>query len=78
MGLRQLHHSVIGCDKDIHCYAVHRCFATIAVLCCSVPQGMWNELLGFGDFYYELGVQLLEACLASRCAFLLCAVSCML
>jgi hypothetical protein len=29
---------------------------------------MWNELLGFGDFYYELGVQLLEACLASRCA----------
>lgn len=29
-------------------------------------QGMWNELLGFGDFYYELGVQLLEACLASR------------
>jgi hypothetical protein len=29
-------------------------------------QGMWNELLGFGDFYYELGVQLVEACLASR------------
>jgi ESCRT-II complex subunit VPS22 len=27
---------------------------------------MWNELLGFGDFYYELGVQLVEACLASR------------
>ena len=27
---------------------------------------MWNELLGFGDFYYELGVQILEACLASR------------
>lgn len=27
---------------------------------------MWNELLGFGDFYYELGVQILEACLGSR------------
>jgi ESCRT-II complex subunit VPS22 len=27
---------------------------------------MWNELLGFGDFYYELGVQLVEACLGSR------------
>lgn len=27
---------------------------------------MWAELLGFGDFYYELGVQLVEACLASR------------
>lgn len=27
---------------------------------------MWAELLGFGDFYYELGVQILEACWASR------------
>lgn len=27
---------------------------------------MWAELLGFGDYYYELGVQLLEACWASR------------
>ena len=27
---------------------------------------MWAELLGFGDFYYELGVQVLEACWASR------------
>lgn len=30
------------------------------------PQGMWAELLGFGDYYYELGVQILEACWASR------------
>lgn len=29
-------------------------------------QGVWAELLGFGDFYYELGVQLAEACLATR------------
>lgn len=29
-------------------------------------QGMWAELLGFGDYYYELGVQILEACVASR------------
>jgi ESCRT-II complex subunit VPS22 len=27
---------------------------------------MWAELLGFGDYYYELGVQILEACWASR------------
>jgi hypothetical protein len=40
-----------------------------AVSCCVFRQGMWNELLGFGDFYYELGVQLLEACLASRWVF---------
>jgi len=28
--------------------------------------GMWSELLGFGDFYYELGVQAVEACMAHR------------
>jgi len=27
---------------------------------------MWAELLGFGDYYFELGVQILEACWASR------------
>ncbi|CAI5995718.1 unnamed protein product [Closterium sp. NIES-64] len=29
-------------------------------------KGFWNELLGFGDFYYELGVQLIETCMATR------------
>jgi ESCRT-II complex subunit VPS22 len=29
-------------------------------------KGMWAQLLGFGDFYYELGVQIIEACLATR------------
>ncbi|KAK9802568.1 hypothetical protein WJX73_004617 [Symbiochloris irregularis] len=29
-------------------------------------KGMWVQLLGFGDFYYELGVQIVEACLATR------------
>lgn len=29
-------------------------------------KGMWAQLLGFGDFYYELGVQVVEACLASK------------
>lgn len=29
-------------------------------------KGFWAELLGFGDFYYELGVQIVEACLSSR------------
>lgn len=36
---------------------------------CSVlvaAQGAWAELLGFGDFYYELGVQAVEACWATR------------
>mmetsp|Transcript_12357 Transcript_12357/g.34703 ORF Transcript_12357/g.34703 Transcript_12357/m.34703 type:complete len:245 (+) Transcript_12357:396-1130(+) len=29
-------------------------------------KGLFAELLGFGDFYYELGVQITEACLATR------------
>eukprot|EP00727_Mastigamoeba_balamuthi_P004958 m51a1_g14460 putative vacuolar-sorting protein snf8 (247) ;mRNA; r:657678-659031 len=29
-------------------------------------RGFWAELLGVGDFYYELGVQVVDACLRSR------------
>jgi len=29
-------------------------------------KGFWAELLGVGDFYYELGVQMLQVCIASR------------
>ncbi|EGD81929.1 hypothetical protein PTSG_02615 [Salpingoeca rosetta] len=29
-------------------------------------KGFWSQLLGVGDFYYELGVQVVEACMATR------------
>ncbi|KAJ3044485.1 ESCRT-II subunit protein snf8 [Rhizophlyctis rosea] len=29
-------------------------------------KGFWSELLGVGDFYYELGVQIAEICMATR------------
>uniref|UniRef100_A0A8C4QE22 Vacuolar-sorting protein SNF8 n=1 Tax=Eptatretus burgeri TaxID=7764 RepID=A0A8C4QE22_EPTBU len=29
-------------------------------------KGFWSEMLGVGDFYYELGVQIVEVCLALR------------
>ncbi|KAI9142722.1 EAP30/Vps36 family-domain-containing protein [Paraphysoderma sedebokerense] len=29
-------------------------------------KGFWAEMLGVGDFYYELGVQIIEICLATR------------
>ncbi len=29
-------------------------------------KGMWAQLLGLGDFYYQLGVQVIEACLTTR------------
>lgn len=28
-------------------------------------KGFWSEVLGVGDFYYELGVQIIEICLAT-------------
>lgn len=29
-------------------------------------RGFWSEILGVGDFYYELGVQVIEVCLATK------------
>ncbi|XP_019636222.1 PREDICTED: vacuolar-sorting protein SNF8-like [Branchiostoma belcheri] len=29
-------------------------------------KGFWSEMLGIGDFYYELGVQIVEVCLATK------------
>lgn len=29
-------------------------------------KGFWAELLGIGDFYYELGVQIVEICMHTR------------
>jgi ESCRT-II complex subunit VPS22 len=29
-------------------------------------KGFWAELLGVGDFYFELGVQIVEICIATR------------
>ena len=28
-------------------------------------KGFWAEMLGVGDFYYELGVKIIEVCLAT-------------
>jgi len=28
-------------------------------------KGFWSKMLGVGDFYYELGVQIIEVCLAT-------------
>ena len=29
-------------------------------------KGLWARLLGVGDFYYELAVQIIDMCLATR------------
>ncbi|PRW39352.1 vacuolar sorting-associated 22-like protein 1 [Chlorella sorokiniana] len=44
----------------------HAMCAHIGVDPLASNKGTWNKLLGFGDFYYELGVQVIEACITSR------------
>ncbi|PSC67642.1 vacuolar sorting-associated 22-like protein 1 [Micractinium conductrix] len=44
----------------------HAMCANIGVDPLASNKGTWNKLLGFGDFYYELGVQVVEACITSR------------
>ncbi|XP_011270237.1 vacuolar-sorting protein SNF8, variant [Capsaspora owczarzaki ATCC 30864] len=39
---------------------------TIGVDPLASTKGFWSELLGVGDFYYELSVQVVEVCLATR------------
>eukprot|EP00887_Chlorella_sp_A99_P002409 scaffold10.g2409.t1 len=44
----------------------HTMCANIGVDPLASNKGTWNKLLGFGDFYYEIGVQVVEACLTTR------------
>ncbi len=39
--------------------------ASIGVDPLASGKGFWSEMLGVGDFYYELGVQIVEVCMAS-------------
>lgn len=40
--------------------------ATVGVDPLASSKGFWANMLGVGDFYYELGVQIIEVCLATR------------
>ncbi|XP_052208453.1 vacuolar protein sorting-associated protein 22 homolog 1 [Diospyros lotus] len=44
----------------------HEMCANVGVDPLASNKGFWSELLGIGDFYYELGVQIVEVCLATR------------
>lgn len=39
--------------------------ASIGVDPLASSKGFWSEVLGVGDFYYELGIQAIEVCLAT-------------
>ncbi|KAF5727966.1 vacuolar protein sorting-associated protein 22 1 [Tripterygium wilfordii] len=44
----------------------HEMCAKIGVDPLASNKGFWAELLGIGDFYYELGLQIVDICLATR------------
>uniref|UniRef100_A0A7S3QMV5 Vacuolar protein sorting-associated protein n=2 Tax=Dunaliella tertiolecta TaxID=3047 RepID=A0A7S3QMV5_DUNTE len=46
----------------------HAMCANIGVDPLASNKGLWAKTLGLGDFYYELGVQIIEACWATRAA----------
>jgi ESCRT-II complex subunit VPS22 len=41
-------------------YYILFCFSSLA------SKGYWGELLGVSDFYYELGIQIIDVCLSTR------------
>lgn len=66
-----MHYTLFSARNDIRQDPVfraqfHTMCANIGVDPLASNKGMWAQLLGFGDFYYELGVQIVEACLATR------------
>lgn len=44
----------------------HAMCATIGVDPLTSKKGVWSDLLGVGDFYYELAVRIIEICVATR------------
>ena len=46
-------------------FIIQEMCASIGVDPLASSKGFWSEMLGFGDFYYELGVQIIEVCMAT-------------
>ncbi len=44
----------------------HEMCSSIGVDPLASQKGFWSELLGVGEFYYELGVQIIDVCLSTR------------
>ncbi|KAI8983934.1 EAP30/Vps36 family-domain-containing protein [Mycotypha africana] len=61
----QKHQKDIRKDPTFRSHFQRMC-ANIGVDPLASNKGFWADLLGVGDFYYELGVQVIEACITSR------------
>ncbi|KAG2182103.1 hypothetical protein INT43_007030 [Umbelopsis isabellina] len=52
-------------DPEFRMHFQHMC-TKIGVDPLASNKGFWADLLGFGDFYFELSVQITEICIATR------------
>ncbi|KAI8084213.1 EAP30/Vps36 family-domain-containing protein [Gilbertella persicaria] len=59
------HRKDIRKDPTFRAHFQRMC-ANIGVDPLASNKGFWADLLGVGDFYYELGIQIIEACIVSR------------
>ncbi|KAI8369426.1 EAP30/Vps36 family-domain-containing protein [Radiomyces spectabilis] len=59
------HRKDIRKDATFRAHFQRMC-ANIGVDPLASNKGFWADLLGVGDFYYELGIQIIEGCMASR------------
>lgn len=60
----QNHKNDIRKDPEFRRHFQEMC-ASIGVDPLASSKGFWSEMLGFGDFYYELSVQIVEVCMAA-------------
>mmetsp|Transcript_67635 Transcript_67635/g.159366 ORF Transcript_67635/g.159366 Transcript_67635/m.159366 type:complete len:212 (-) Transcript_67635:18-653(-) len=61
------HRTQINKDPEFRKHFAEMC-TTLGVDPLSSNKGFFAETLGVGDFYYELGVQVVQVCLATRSA----------
>lgn len=59
------HKKEINSDPQFRHY-FHQMCTDIGVDPLASSKGFWAELLGVGDFYYELGIQIVEVCLQTK------------
>lgn len=59
------HKAEIQCDPAFRA-KFHTMCASIGVDPLTSRKGVWAELLGVGDYYYELGVRVIEVCVSTR------------
>jgi hypothetical protein len=53
--------------RALHCFSdFQRMCDVVGVDALASQKGFWSEMFGVGDFYYKLGVSIVDVCLSTR------------